>query len=63
LNLALLKLLIKKKQLIIYKIKKTKTKILKVKAFITLFKLFKNGLIKAFKKVIIVKKVKRVIIY
>jgi hypothetical protein len=63
LNLALLKPLIKKKQLIIYKAKKTRAKVPKAKASITLSKSLKRAPAKAFKKAVIVKEVKEVVIY
>jgi hypothetical protein len=43
-------------------VKKTKAKVPKAKALITLFKSPKKAPIKAFKKVVIVKKVKEVVI-
>jgi hypothetical protein len=61
-NLAPPKSLIKKKQPVVYKVKKTGAKVLKAKAPIALSKLPKKGPTKAPKKAVVVKEVKGVVI-
>ena len=46
----------------VYKVKKTRAKVLKAKVFITLSKSPKKGLIKAPKKAVVVEEVKGVVI-
>jgi hypothetical protein len=62
LNPAPPKSLIKKKQPVVYKAKKTRAKVLKAKAPIALSKSPKKGLTKALKKAVVVKEVKGVVI-
>jgi hypothetical protein len=63
LNPALLKTLLKKKLLIVYKAKKARVKVLKVKVYIIAFKEPFKTLAKLLKKAVVIKKVKKVVIY
>ena len=63
LNLALPKTLVQKKAVVVYKPKKTSTKVLKAKTPITLPKTPKKTSIKAPAKAVVVEKVKEVVIY